>query len=80
MIYGHFPALGCRSSEPLAAFKAADDRGGGTPSDSKLSRSFIAFCISESCSRRSTPSLSDVRMSRGHLLVSFSSRDGNRSE
>jgi len=59
-VYGHFSALGCGSPEPLAVFRVEDDRGagGGTPSDSKLSISFIAFCISESCSRRSGTSLS----------------------
>jgi hypothetical protein len=53
-------ALDCGSPEPLAVFKAEDDRGGGggMPSDSKLSMSFIAFCISESCSRRSGTGLS----------------------
>ena len=59
MVYGRFPALDCGSPEPLAALKAVDDReGGGGPSDSKLSMSFIAFCISVSCSRRSGASLS----------------------
>jgi len=60
MVYGHFLVLGCGSPEPLGNFKAADDRegGGGMPSDSKLSMSFIAFCISESCSRRSVTGFS----------------------
>jgi len=60
MVYGHFPALDCGLPEPLTAFKAVDDRGGegGAPSDSKLSISSIAFCISESCSRRSETILS----------------------
>ena len=83
MVYGRFSVPGCGSPEPLVVFKVEDDRGagGGTPSDSKLSISFIAFCISESCSRRSRPSLSyGIRLGTGHLLVSFSSRDGNRSE
>lgn len=85
MVYGRFSALGCGVLEPLAVFRAEDDRGagagGGTPSDSKLSISSIAFCISESCSRRSGASLSyGIRSGRGHLLVSFSSRDGNRNE
>ena len=64
MVYGHFPALGCGSPEPLATFKAVDDRGGGgrMPSDSKLSMSSIAFCISESCSRRSGTSLSGCQV------------------
>jgi len=58
--YGRFLALGCGSPEPLAVLKVEDDLGGGggTPSDSKLSISFIAFCISESCSRRSRTGLS----------------------
>jgi hypothetical protein len=83
MVYGHFPTPDCESPDPLAAFKIVDDRGGGggMPWDSKLSMSSIAFCISESCSRRSGTRLSGVRLNRGyHLLVSFSSRDGNRSE
>ena len=83
MDYERFPALVCGLPEPLAVFMVEDDRGagGGTPSDSKLSISFIAFCISESCSRRSGTSLScGIGLGKGHLLVSFSSRDGNPSE
>ena len=60
MVHGHLPTPDCGSLEPLVAFEAEDDRGGGggIPSDSKLSMSFIASCISESCSRRSRTSLS----------------------
>jgi len=60
MVYGHFLALDCGSAEPLAAFKAEDDcgGGGGMLSDSKLSMPFIASCMSKSCSRRSGTSLS----------------------
>jgi len=68
MVYEHFSTLGCESPEPLDIFKVDDDRGagGGTPSDSKLSISFIAFCISESCSRRSVTSLSyGIMLGRG---------------
>ena len=59
MVYGRFLALDCG---PLVVFEAENDRGGGggAPSDSKLSMPFIAFCISESCSRRSGASLSTV--------------------
>lgn len=84
MVYGRFLALDCGSPEPLAVFKAENDRvgGGGTVSDSKLSMPFIAFRISESCSRRSGTGLSTASswVKSQHLLVSFSSRDGNRSE
>jgi len=67
MVYEHFLALDCGSPEPLAVFKAEDDRGGGggMPSDSKLSISFIAFCISESCSKRSGASLSVGQVDQG---------------
>jgi len=60
MVYEHFLALDCGSPEPLTAFEAVDDRGGGggMPSDSRLSMPFIASCISKSCSRRSRTSFS----------------------
>jgi hypothetical protein len=53
MVNGHF--VGWRSAEPLVVFKADNGCGGGgeMPWDLKLSASFIAFCILESCSRRS---------------------------
>ena len=71
MVYGHFPALDCGLPEPLVVFKAVDDRGGGggAPSDSKLSISSIAFCISESCSRRSGASLNGRQVEQRALLT-----------
>ena len=53
MVNGHF--VGWRSAELLVVFKADNGRGGGGEMlwDLKPSTSFIAFCVSESCSRRS---------------------------